>query len=234
VSPSRFKNDPHPGSTSTHDWVAATLRSRIKHGELEPGRRLVEADLVKELGASRSTIRTVLGQLATEGFVTIERNAGARVRDLDPEGISQLYEVRATLEGRAAGLVASRIDHGDYRTAISRFLTENEHFSDAVPVSTYWKFNENLHQTILDCAGNAMLAQLAEKARTLTYHYHLQASSIEHPDGLLSIDFAATQHRSILACILAGNADAAEVAMREHIRHNGSRVVAHFAAAIEL
>jgi DNA-binding GntR family transcriptional regulator len=80
---------------SVPDRVAAEIRERIRHGRLAPGQRLIEADLIVQLGVSRNTIRSAFNQLAAEGVITLERNRGAHVRVLDLEGIRQLYELRS-------------------------------------------------------------------------------------------------------------------------------------------
>jgi DNA-binding GntR family transcriptional regulator len=213
--------------------VADQLRTRIKYGRLAPGQRLVEADLIEQLHVSRSTIRAAFSQLVTEGIVTIERNRGARVRILDLEGIRQLYEVRATLEGRAAGLVAERIDMPGCRAAIEALLEHNGRFSDRESFAEYWEFNEQLHRTIMERSGNELLRRMAEQARTLTYHYHLQAATAQSPAGapVVSITHACDQHRVILNAILAGDGVAAEREMRDHIHANGDGIIRAFGAA---
>src|SRR5262249_31794358 len=68
-------------STDAYEW----LRSAIVGGRLQPNERLVEADLTRATGASRSAVRTALVRLAQEGLVEHERNRGARVRLVDEQ-----------------------------------------------------------------------------------------------------------------------------------------------------
>lgn len=211
---------------SVTDRVADQLRERIKYGRLAPGQRLVEIDLIGQLHVSRSTIRAAFQLLATEGIVTIERNRGARVRALDLEEIRHLYELRATLEGRAAGLTAERIGADGCREAIRELRERNERFVDGSSFVEYWSFNEGLHRVVLQWCGNDMLRRMAEQTRTLTYHYHLQASAQGDPLRPVSIDHACEQHRGILDAIDDGDSAAAEFGMREHIRANGRSIVA--------
>src|SRR5690349_10615787 len=60
--------------------VIEWIRERIRRGRLVPGQRLVEADIIREVGASRSRVREALQRLATEGLVTIEEFRGASVK----------------------------------------------------------------------------------------------------------------------------------------------------------
>jgi DNA-binding GntR family transcriptional regulator len=92
------------------DRVATTLREQILDGQLEAGRRLVEADLVELVGAARHTVRAALRALAGEGLVDITPNRGARVAGMDADQIVALYELRAALEVEAAHLALARND----------------------------------------------------------------------------------------------------------------------------
>lgn len=54
--------------------------------------------LADELGVSRIPIREAFRQLAAEGLVTIHPRHGAVVSLLSPDGIAELFDLRALLE----------------------------------------------------------------------------------------------------------------------------------------
>jgi DNA-binding GntR family transcriptional regulator len=95
---------------STVDAIAAALRTRILDGDLGPGERLRELELVEAYGVARHSLRAALRALATEGLVTIEPNRGARVAQLTTAGLDALFELRAALELEAARLALERND----------------------------------------------------------------------------------------------------------------------------
>ena len=64
---------------STVDQLTAVLRERILDGDLEPGQRLIERELVEAYEVARHTLRAALRQLEVEGLVRVEPNRGARV-----------------------------------------------------------------------------------------------------------------------------------------------------------
>jgi DNA-binding GntR family transcriptional regulator len=88
------------------DDVAATLRSEITSGKLLPGARIVEADWAARAGVSQSSIREALNILSAEGFIQKRSGRSARVTKLSAEDVRDMYEVRARIEGLAAGLLA--------------------------------------------------------------------------------------------------------------------------------
>jgi DNA-binding transcriptional regulator YhcF (GntR family) len=71
--------------------LADLLRNQIKSGELGPGEPLPsELRLAQEYGISRTTVRQAIGQLRTEGLVTVERPRGTFVRVPEPAQIVPL------------------------------------------------------------------------------------------------------------------------------------------------
>lgn len=83
------------------EQVVTLIRQAILDFRLKPGQRLVERELIEQLGVSRTTIREVLRQLTTEGLVTVIPQKGAVVTAPSPEEAADIYEMRAALEGLA-------------------------------------------------------------------------------------------------------------------------------------
>jgi DNA-binding GntR family transcriptional regulator len=95
---------------STVDQLAALLRDRILGGDLEPGRRLVERELVETYEVARHTLRSALRRLEGDGLVRIEPNRGAWVARLEPADLVELFKLRLALEREAAHLALERGD----------------------------------------------------------------------------------------------------------------------------
>jgi DNA-binding GntR family transcriptional regulator len=93
---------------STVDQLAALLRERILAGHLEPGRRLVERELVETYDVARHTLRAALRRLEVDGLVRVEPNRGARVVSLAHDDLVQLFALRLALEREAAHLALER------------------------------------------------------------------------------------------------------------------------------
>jgi len=93
---------------STVDQLAAVLRARILGGDLEPGRRLIERELVETYDVARHTLRAALRRLEPEGLVRVEPNRGARVASLSGEDLKELFALRLALEREAAHLALAR------------------------------------------------------------------------------------------------------------------------------
>jgi DNA-binding GntR family transcriptional regulator len=65
---------------------------------LEPGAKLPEDTIGERFGASRTIVRSALGQLAAEGLVELRRNRGAAVATPAWEEARDTFDVRLGIE----------------------------------------------------------------------------------------------------------------------------------------
>ena len=88
--------------TVLREQVKEILLERILRGELEPGARLVETRIARELGTSQAPVREALRDLQLLRIVESEPFRGARVRAVDDSQLLPIFRVRAALEELAA------------------------------------------------------------------------------------------------------------------------------------
>ncbi|MCC3767498.1 GntR family transcriptional regulator [Streptomyces sp. UNOC14_S4] len=88
--------------------VCTAIRDDIVSGTFPPGGRLIEELLARRYGVSRVPVREALRTLASEGFVTTRRHAGACVAEPTEQEAADLLEVRALLEPLGAARAAQR------------------------------------------------------------------------------------------------------------------------------
>ena len=98
------------GRTVLREQIKDILLERILRGELEPGERLVETRLARELGTSQAPVREALRDLQLLRLVDSEPFRGARVRAVDDEQLLPVFPVRMALEDLAAREAARRAD----------------------------------------------------------------------------------------------------------------------------
>ncbi|MCF8066115.1 MAG: GntR family transcriptional regulator, partial [Desulfarculaceae bacterium] len=80
------------------------LIGEIVTGQLNPGERLSEGSLAQRFHVSRTPIREALLQLEKLGYVVHQKNVGTIVKKISPEGVREIFEVVAALEGMAVEL----------------------------------------------------------------------------------------------------------------------------------
>lgn len=166
---------PRKRNLFTH--VVEELGSRIVRGDLKPGETLPnEADLGRELRASRSVVREAVKSLAAKGLLEPRARTGTRVLapvhwnllDLDvlawryaamprAQFFRELFEIRGMIEPPAAELAARRATPEDLE-ALERAYEAMEaanHASDAA-IDADLRF----HRAILAAGHNDLLLQM--------------------------------------------------------------------------
>jgi len=103
--------------------VVASFRTAILSGRFRPGERLIEKDLCRLTGVSRTSVREALRQLETEGLIELVPNRGPIVASISIDQARKIYEVRGALEALAGELFARRATDqqlADLEAAVAR------------------------------------------------------------------------------------------------------------------
>jgi DNA-binding GntR family transcriptional regulator len=203
--------------------VAATevIRQAILDGRLEPGRRLKEEELARELGISRTPVREALLMLQAEGLVDASPNRGAVVRSHDADDLRDLYQLRAVLEGYAARLAAGRISDEE----VDQLWASCDRF-DAIAgdadIRELVRENFVFHNSVLDFAGSARLAWMVRKVieTPLVYKSYIWYTPEQRR-------ISGHYHRQITKALAAHDDERAELLMKEHVFEARDLLVAH-------
>ena len=200
------------------------LREAILRGDMAPGQRLIEPDLVDMFGVTRGSVRSAIDDLAAEGLVERIHNRGARVRRVSLEQAVEILECRQVLEGLIAAKAAERASADD----IARLRAHGVPLSQAVrdgEMSKYSTLNTELHGMLAEIAGQSTARELIGRlnAQIVRHQFHL-AQHAGWPKVSLG------EHLSIIDAVASGDPSAAEQAMHEHL---GSVIAALRDAATE-
>jgi DNA-binding GntR family transcriptional regulator len=200
-----------PVSRSASAVAGELIREAIVDGRLAPGQRLKEEELARELGMSRTPIREALLLLHSEGLVESVPRRGATVRAYAVDDLDDVYELRAVLEGHAARRAATRVTADDVRRleeSCTRFeqLRAEDDLRDQVTENLFF------HNVILDVAASDRLRDLVRKVIEVplvykSYYWY----SVEQK--LISEHY----HRQLTRALRVGDAERAELLMKEHV-----------------
>jgi len=187
------------------------LRERILSGELAAGQRLIEADLVELIGASRSAVRTALVELEGEGLIDRTENRGASVRRVSLQDAIQITQARRALETLCAGQAAEFADEAD-RTELTRVVDEMRTAVEADRALDYSQLNKQFHYTLSQIGRHAVAAELIVTLRNRAAHHQFKLSLLR---GRMEESLA--EHEAILAAVIAADIKSAEQATHEHL-----------------
>jgi DNA-binding GntR family transcriptional regulator len=201
-----------PDAVPRREHVIAVLTDAILNHRLLPGQRLVEREIIEQLGVSRATVREAFRQLAADGLVQMQPQRGASVMSVSAQDAQALYDARAALE---VLLVARFVECAD-QAAIDRLTVAvfdlgvvADTGSDAAAIL---EARTGFYAALSDGAGTPVITQLVDglQARVRV----LCASSLSE---LGRPRAAADELRAVVTAIRSRDADLASRLMVEHI-----------------
>jgi DNA-binding GntR family transcriptional regulator len=181
------------------------LLARIQRGELAAGEFLIESDLAREFGVSRTPVREAIRRLAAEGLVLTEGRRRAVVRSFDAAEIDELFELRARLESYAAERAATRINSAQLAQLRELDAAMRACVGTAEPagVARFADLNDAFHQLILDAAAavhlEAVLRPVLQIQLILLQRYrlaieqHLERSAWHHRELIRAFELRDPQ-----------------------------------------
>jgi DNA-binding GntR family transcriptional regulator len=209
--------------TSAQQQAYLFLREQIQAGRLAGGERIRLEDVAAELGVSRMPVREAIRQLDTEGLLTIRPNRGAVVTVFSPDHLTELFEMRAVLEGLCARRAAPSFDEdaGDELTLLVNRLNRAQGNPDL-----WIERHEAFHDFICRRAGRPHVLAEARRLRASVEPY-LRLSLMRLNDE------TARQHRELVDVMLSRDPERAEAAMRHHVESTAADFLCGFAAVGE-
>ena len=99
---------------SLADQAYEQIKKNIVNLTYPPGMALTEAFLTKELGMSRSPVRTAIQMLQTEGLIVSDYYKSMTVKEITDQDINELYQMRELIEGAAFKMIFDSGKHEEY------------------------------------------------------------------------------------------------------------------------
>ena len=195
------------------EQVAEKIRSAILSGALKPGAKLTEQDLAAEFEVSRTPIREAIRLLEVERLVTRVPFVGVTVKQLTPEEVLELLEIREVLEGLVARLATRHMDEAHLR----RLKESLRRLSEAArqgQVGAYLDHALAFRRALVECCRSESLAE-----HVLVIENRLRL--VGHRTAVLPgrMEASITEHETLLAAITRGDEAGAERLNRERIQH---------------
>ncbi len=196
-------------SPSLAENVYQSLARSIREGQYNPGDRIRETVVSKELGVSRTPVREALRRLQSERRVILEPQRGAIVAELDRHEVVELYQLRQQLEAVAARFAAQHASNAEI-AEMERILEQS--VAAAGDPRRLNQINWQFHTTIYSAAHNRFLlrsiAAISDEIALLKGQKYLPPS---RPPQLYQ------EHLRMLEAIRARDPEAAALAAHDHI-----------------
>jgi DNA-binding GntR family transcriptional regulator len=192
--------------------VIQQITDAIVTGRLQPGDKLVEAQMGQQLGVSRAPLREAFQRLEQIGLVEKIPNRGTFVSTLTERDVKELHNVRELLEGLAARMLAERRDP----QAIDRLnaiLDAMRQAADDGEPSRMITLDADFHDALIELSEHKLLRELWVVMGVRLRRFLLLKRQRLYP----SLADAAPLHEPIVQAIAAGDPVRAEAQARKHV-----------------
>lgn len=203
------------------------IRELIVHGKLSPGTWIVEGDLAKHLGMSRTPVRGALHWLQREGYVHEHKNVSKSrmfVAPLTKDDASELYSIIGRIEGMA-GRQTAGLPKPERLAIVEKLRVINQQLTDITKASPsgaggIFDLDRSFHRLIVNSGAGPRLSTLHSAIEPQTERYwRLYASSIID-DLHLSIE----EHEKIIDAIADGDANRVERGLKANWENGSQRL----------
>lgn len=192
------------------EFIYEFLREEIMNGTLKPGDRLLLYKIAEQMGTSEIPVREAIKRLEAERLVNVVPHAGATVAGISIEHIMEIYTIRASLEGLAAGMAAQILTHEDL-ARLEELLHQMDESFEAGNIKDFAAHDREFHLSLYCMAPNRRLYQLilelwneSQRARSV---FNLRTDRL----GSFLKD-----HRELMEALERKDFESAEQIVRQH------------------
>lgn len=194
-----------------HEEGVDRLRDMIVQGELAPETKLNERVLAAQLGISRTPLREAIKFLASEGLVELLPNRGAVVASLKAGKVKEIFAVLGTLEALAGELACRDATDADIAEIRALHYQMVAHHARG-ELAQYFRYNQQIHIRIVECAGNATLTQIYRGLNA-----HVRRARYMANLSRERWDKAVREHEEILDALSARDSKRLQSLLRDHL-----------------
>lgn len=214
--PSAPPADSRPYRRNTVEVVLDQIRQRILSGQLRPGEPIRQETLAGELGVSRIPVREAIQRLEVEGLVSIQAHRGAYVCGVSAAEAVETFELRMQVEPWLFGEAIKAGGRAGRLAEAHQALELTLHAEPADWGRANWRLHEALYLPARRELAMSMLKQLHDRGDR-----YLQFQMVHVPQEKP----AYAEHLALIELAEDGDVEAAQRALREHIRVAMEQVV---------
>lgn len=209
---------PRAQAISIVDAVANDLRDRILGGDLAAGAALTEIEIAATYEVARPTAKAAIEKLVAEGLLARGAHKTARVTELGPDSVRDIYRARAYLESEILRRLAAigTIPAGAVQANLDIAAAADGSAMDVVEPDM------RFHTSLVDAVGNERISKMY---RSLVSEVRLCMTRVQSLK-LLETGLIQAEHQRILELIAEGDGAAAAHLLDEHLARARERLVA--------
>lgn len=209
--PAAFMNFTLEPTRHAAPQVLEALRAAIVSLELAPGLALDRAELAQRFGVSQTPVRDALIRLGEEGLVVVRAQSATQVSRIDVPAARESHFLRRSIEIEIARQLALSPDEGVV-AGLAAQLARQAELGARKDYPAFIAADKEFHRLMYAAAGLPRLWSVVTRMSG-----HVDRLRLLHVPAEGKADAILSGHQTILDAIAAGNAEAAQQAVREHL-----------------
>ncbi|SMY06935.1 GntR family transcriptional regulator [Flavimaricola marinus] len=197
------------GEPSVTDQVFGVLRHQILNLTLEPGTKLSEIEVARQMDVSRQPVRNAFYSLSKQGLLVIRPQRATQVSLISEPDVAQANFIRTALEAETCRIAAQSMTKDDLK--VLETLIQDQFSAEAAgDKPLFHQLDDQFHQEICNRTG-------APHAWEIIYESKAHVDRVRMLSLDLGLRAAIDGHVAIFDAIKARNEVDAVAALRAHL-----------------
>ena len=211
---------------SLADGVFERMEENILSGVYPKGSVYTESALSSEFGVSRTPIREAIRRLEQENLISISKK-GIEIKGLDKTDLSDIYDIRISLEGEMSARCAACISDEALRE-LREVLELQEYYTQKEMGEKIRDADSRFHEILYASCGSPIYASVLSGLHHRIQRY--RKMSVQNPTRAR---LASREHRGIYEALLAHDAEKARKLTEEHLKNAKNSTVSAYEPCAE-
>lgn len=219
--PNELKLEYNSLATQVYDL----LWNRIITQRVQPGEKLSDVQLSKDLGISRTPVREALYRLVQEGIVQNQNLRGFYLATFSSQDVKEIYDLRTALEVLAVRLALPNLAEAELAQAQFELDAVQPllEIGDEKAREKFLKIDREFHRLLVRSSQNRRLEANLDSLHAQIGVFQLYGIHLKN-----LVDLSLEHHQLIVKALIQKNREAAERAMERHIQEVKAHVLADF------
>lgn len=210
------------------------LQDQLISGSFLTGTLISEKKLAEELGVSRTPVSNAIKRLVAEGLMEQVPRYGTIIKAATRRDIEENYELREAIEPyavrKATGMITkSQLEQLSVLCRAIKGLVDELNSADAIALKgdslqAFFAADLAFHLFIIQSTANQKLLEVVRHSRFVSQVFHVRRG---RHDATI-VGSAYDDHSQIVSDLKAGDGEAAERCMFEHIQRSKEEALAFF------
>lgn len=201
-----------PRSTSASQRAAEQIQQLIFNGELIADSNHLESELAQRLGISRTPVREATLMLQARGLLEVQPRKGIRINSVSVEDLDKICIIFSELECLAARIAADKNYQVNDLVKLDQAIKEIDAAGENNDLSAWATAEESFQKELVMLSENAHILTIVETLHDQIRRARAVILAIQQLPNIMP----KFKNRQVYNAILAGNADEADQAHRNH------------------